>query len=434
MTNSVGSVTSSPASLTVSAAPVILLQPVSQTNVTGSDVTFTVIAAGASPLSYQWRFNSNNISGATSTSLTLTNLQLTNAGKYSVLVANSFGTTNSKQATLTIYMPPTILAQPTDQTVILSNKATFTVTATGTAPLTYQWKFNGNNVRGATRSSLTVTNVQLTNAGAYTVFLSNRVGTLTSTQAILTVLGAPIIVSPPTNQTVAAGASPTFNVTVLGDTNTAYAGLLAYQWRFNGGDLLGATGKSLTVLNAQLPNAGSYSVLVTNLFGSVTSSPAVLIVQAPAAIQVPPSNRVVIVSNSTTFTVVATGTPPLAYEWIYNGSPLSVTGSTFTISHVRADQAGGYAVKVSNPYGFDQSGAATLTVVAAQLTPIGLVSNHFSMMVLAGSNKTYVIQFASNANSQAWSPLITNQGSGGQQTIIDPAALAPGRFYRLIVQ
>jgi hypothetical protein len=171
-------------------APAITSQPTSQTVTAGSSATFSVTASGTAPLSYQWRFNGSNISGATSASYTLSNAQSANAGNYSVVVSNSAGSATSNNATLTVSTTataPSITTQPASQTINVGASATFSVTASGTGPLTYQWRFNGSNISGATSTSYTVSNAQTANAGNYSVVVTNSVGTATSNNAVLTV-------------------------------------------------------------------------------------------------------------------------------------------------------------------------------------------------------------------------------------------------------
>ncbi len=170
-------------------APVITTQPASQTVPAGANVTFTVVATGTAPLSYQWRFNSVNISGATSSVLTLNAVTTANAGSYSALVSNSAGSATSAAATLTVNTvgAPTITTQPVSQTVTVGANVTFTVGATGTAPLSYQWRFNSVNISGATSSVLTLNAVTTANAGSYSALVSNSAGSATSAAASLTV-------------------------------------------------------------------------------------------------------------------------------------------------------------------------------------------------------------------------------------------------------
>jgi endonuclease/exonuclease/phosphatase family metal-dependent hydrolase len=180
-------------------APSIITQPVDQTVPAGSNVVFSVTAAGASPLSYQWYFNTNTlISATTANTLTITNAQLTNSGGYSVIITNSMGSITSAVANLTVTnAAPGISAQPQNQSVVVAGDVTFSVSATGTAPLGFQWFFNTNTlIDGATTNTFTVTNARLTNAGGYSVVVTNSVGSVTSRVATLTVIStAPNIIA-----------------------------------------------------------------------------------------------------------------------------------------------------------------------------------------------------------------------------------------------
>lgn len=259
-------------------APSIFTPPQNQTVVVGQNATFNVTALGTAPLSYQWLFNSDfPIASATSSTLGLTNVQTDDAGQYSVMVTNSSGSVTSAPAILTVLVPPTITSQPTNQVVSQGQDATFTVGATGTAPLSYRWFFNTNTpLPNATNSTLTLANVQSTNAGSYFVIVTNRAGSITSVVATLTVNiipTPPSITSQPTNQTVIAGQSATFHAGVNGTPP------LTYQWFYNTTTPLpSGTAATLTLPNVQSNNAGGYSVIVTNNYGAATSQVAQLIV------------------------------------------------------------------------------------------------------------------------------------------------------------
>jgi uncharacterized repeat protein (TIGR02543 family) len=167
--------------------PTITAQPQSQSVDLGASVTFAVAATGTQPISYQWRFNGVNITGATASSYTPSNVQATDAGNYSVLVTNPGGSVASAIATLTVNAPPVIVGHPQGQDVLAGVHVTFQVTATGTAPLSYQWYHQGTIIPGATGSTHTRSNVQLSDAGDYTVVVSNEQGSTTSAAARLTV-------------------------------------------------------------------------------------------------------------------------------------------------------------------------------------------------------------------------------------------------------
>ena len=184
-------------------------------------------------------------------------------------------------AALTVYVPPAITTQPQSQTVTQGVNVAFSVMASGTTPLSYKWSFNGTAVSGATSSALALSNVQTTDAGSYTVIVTNVVGSVTSAVAALTVLVPPAIQTQPTNLTVMQSLNAAFSVVASG---TAPRG---YQWSLNGVALSGATKASLALSNVQPAQVGGYSVVITNSSGSVTSAVATL-----AVIAVPPGSYV----------------------------------------------------------------------------------------------------------------------------------------------
>ena len=176
-------------SVTVSSQPpTIATQPASQNLAVGSTAVFSVTAISTLPLSYQWYFNTNTaMADATNATLTLANVQLADAGSYSVVVGNAAGVVSSTGAVLTVFVPspPAFSTQPVSRGATLGETVTFTVTANGTAPFSYQWLFNGTNILGATGATLTLTNVRLTNAGGYQVVVINAGGTNVSREVSL---------------------------------------------------------------------------------------------------------------------------------------------------------------------------------------------------------------------------------------------------------
>ncbi len=193
VTNASGSATSPAVALTVNplTAPTITAHPVDKSVETGGTAAFTVVATGTAPLNYQWAKDGTAIAGATSATLTLTNVQSAAAGSYTVTVTNSVGTTTGNPAVLTVTLPPpvapTIATQPVSRTVDINLTATFTVVATGTAPLSYQWFKDGVAIDGATVATLSLPVVQPTAAGSYTVTVTNAQGSAPSNAAVLTV-------------------------------------------------------------------------------------------------------------------------------------------------------------------------------------------------------------------------------------------------------
>jgi hypothetical protein len=401
VSNSAGTATSTPATLTVNPAviaPTITTQPASQTVPAGANVSFTVAASGTAPLSYRWRRNGANIAGATSATLSLTSVTTgQSGGSYSCVVSNSAGTATSSAATLTVNpaaVAPTITTQPTSQTVIAGANVSFIVAASGTVPLGYQWRLNGANLAGATSATLTLTSVTTgQSGGSYSCLVSNGAGAATSSAATLTVnpaILAPTIITPPANQSVTAGANASFTVVASGTAP------LSYQWRLNGANLAGATSATLTLSAVTIgQSGGSYSCVVTNAAGSATSSAATLTVTAAAiapSLATQPVNQTVTAGNNASFTVVASGTAPMSYQWRLNGANIAgATSATLTLTSVTTGQSGGsYSCVVTNIAGNATSSAATLTVNAAPIAPT-ITTQPVSRTVMAGTNVSFTV-------------------------------------------
>ncbi|MGZ5483516.1 MAG: PQQ-dependent sugar dehydrogenase [Pyrinomonadaceae bacterium] len=192
-------------------APNITTHPANQTVAQGSPATFSVVASGSTPLSYQWQRNQQNISGATSSSYTLPSAAFAdNGATFRCVVTNAFGNATSNEATLTVNAPPSITGQPANQTVTQGQPATFGVTATGSATLSYQWQRDQSNIPGATSSSYTISSASMADNGAkFRCVVTNAFGFATSNEATLTVQPPPpILLTEQASDSAIALASP----------------------------------------------------------------------------------------------------------------------------------------------------------------------------------------------------------------------------------
>jgi hypothetical protein len=176
-----------------------------------------------------------------------------------------------------VAVPPYVVSQPASQTVHDGDTVTISVVAAGTPPLHYQWMQDGASLAGATNADLTLNSVHLSQAGAYTVVITNVDGTVTSDPAMLTVLvpTLPTFLTQPLSQIVSLGASVVFSVSYSG------VGPFEVQWRLNGVNIDGATNASFVLNSVQATNSGTYSVVVSTAAGAVNSSSAVLTVLLP---------------------------------------------------------------------------------------------------------------------------------------------------------
>src|ERR1017187_1123775 len=325
--------------------PVILVQPSSQTVLLSGSVTFSVTAFSGTTLSYQWMKNGANIPGATSSSYTISPVTTNDATGYSVLVVNGGGSVTSSTATLTVLVLPTISTQPQSQAAFIGQSAAFSVSAGGTSPLRYRWKFNGTNISNATNAVLTLTNIQASSTGNYLVVVTNTVGSVTSTVAALTLYLPPAITNQPQSQALVLGQTATFAVAASGTAP------FSYQWIVNSTNIPSTTNVSLTLTNVQTTDAASYKVVITNIAGSATSTVATLTVYVPPTITTQPQSVGTVGGPgvSTTFFVVAGGTAPLSYQWYFNNAKMGPgsTSSNLTVNVGGPPNAGNYTVVVN---------------------------------------------------------------------------------------
>ncbi|MGV3772450.1 MAG: family 10 glycosylhydrolase [Verrucomicrobiales bacterium] len=175
--------------------PLITKQPEDQTIIQGSVATFTVQASGSAPLSYQWKRNGQNIAGATTPILQMSDVSVGQEGEYLVEVSNSAGKTASDVATLAVLQPPLIVTHPSSQTVNLGSGLNLFVVVSGSEPFQYQWLHDDTPIALQNGSSLEIEAVDSAAAGMYRVRVSNPAGEALSNAAEITIISAP---EPPT--------------------------------------------------------------------------------------------------------------------------------------------------------------------------------------------------------------------------------------------
>ncbi len=421
--------------LNVIAPPTIVNSPASQAVLGGATVILTVDAASAGPLSFQWRQNNvnlsdgPNLSGSTAAALIITNVLSTNVGSYSVVVANAAGSLTSAPPALLTITPskPVITSQPANQSTIIGTTASFSVTALGNAPLSYQWFFGSATVTNATNATLLLPNVATNQAGAYSVFISNSLGSTNSADASLLVLPAPLVQNGgfelgafdtwTTNgnfdpsvcfvttdvqyvhsglygaalgpvemlaylaQSIPTTAAQTYQIScwltcdgeVPNEFSVSWNGALLFDQQ-NIGDTRGWTNlqflASATDVNALLSfgfrDDPSYLGLddITVLPIDLTGAP--VIISQPAAATVAPGATAL-------FSISAGGKMPLSYSWQRDGQPIAgATASTYSTNNVQpADSGTLFTCLVSNSLGTTLSAAADLTVIPPDLVQNG---------------------------------------------------------------
>ncbi|MDI9880560.1 hypothetical protein [Flectobacillus longus] len=396
------SVTTNEVTLSIKPLPAITTQIVGATKCEGESYTFSVSATNAG--SYQWIKNDVNISGATGSSYTISNLcKSCNEGTYKVKVFGSGACGGraarsilSDPANLVVNIPVSISSQPTEQNVCSGSTATFRVKAIGDIT-GFQWYKNGIAITGATDSTYSV--VGGANGDKFKVEVKGLCGNVISNEVLINVTPTPIITQQPLTATKCVGESVTFSVTA------SNAG--AYQWQFKGVNIVGATNASYTKnIDCADCDAGAYRVIV---FGqgvctssSVNGDEALLTVNRPMVITQQPQEASVCVSTNATFSVNATGTIT-GYQWYKNGVKIDgATASTYTFSTLSFNDGEKYKVEITGPCGALMSNEVNLqvkTIVAPTIStnkPSGLCVGEQFILSATGCDGGIVHWFANN--------------------------------------
>ncbi len=404
--------------LHASALPAIVEQPRSVLIRTAETASFSVAVSGDPAPTLQWQTRAANStgewtnvsagSGATSTNYTTAaRLPSHNGEQYRVLATNALGSAASTPVILSVSdldVAPSITTQPAPLSVANGNDAVFAVVAHGTEALSYQWRFNGTNIAGANSPVLRLSGVTGADAGSYSVAVTNNAGNATSNAAILTVTAgtpaaiAPSIVTQPRDVSVNTGNTATIAVGVAG------TGPFTFQWLRNGTPVSGATSAVLTFDSAALPNAGTYSVRVTNSAGQVVSDGAQLDVIAADVAIAPtitsqPATLILPLNGSGTIAVGATGTGPLSYQWYLDGNPLGgSTGPVLNFSSLGSADFGRYTVTVSNSMGSVTSQSADLILLGAP----SITQQPAAATAFEGATATFFVQASGSGLRYQW--------------------------------
>jgi endonuclease/exonuclease/phosphatase family metal-dependent hydrolase len=442
-------------------APAISLQPQSQIVPPGSNVTFSVVAVGDVPLSYQWRFNGNSISSASNTSYSITNVQFSHAGNYSVVVTNTSGSVTSSLATLIVGIAPAISSQPQSLTTNVGAIVSFSVGASGNPAPNYQWRLNGNPISGATASSYTRMNVQAADTGDYSVLVTNVAGSVMSSNATLTVnSGTPLIiaqwnfnsVSPDTN--VGTGAtSPSIGsgtAALIGGTTATFATGSAGDPASAGSDNSGWNTTSYPAATANNKTAGAQ-------FNVSTVGKQNIIVSWDERVSNTGSKyvRLQYTTNGTTFIDFPTATAINAatvFESKTNNLsafPGANNNSTFAFRIVAEFESSAANTSNSNYVGaagtYGPSGTVRFDMVtvigttipasnpppaAAILSPPALNGGQFQFTITGSTGSNYVVQASTNLSAPNWLSLQTNTSPFG--FVETNSVLYPRRFYRAV--
>ena len=338
--------------------PLITSEPVDVSTTTNVTASFSVAANSVYPLSYRWQengtnvTNNSNITGANTNILTFLHSSLTNQGSYSVIITNQYGAVTSSVAVLTvsaITVPPADTNAVQHLTNYIGDNLNIAGNPTGgTPPFIFQWYFgntrltdgpngSGSGYIGSTNSTLSITNVQLSDAGSYSVGATNSAGGISNLVAVLTVQYRP--------PTIPSGGQPVSLVMLQGQTNSlsvsSISGTppLSYQWYqgntnpvahlTDANEFSGSATSTLTISGATVADATNYFCVITNLGGSITSQVAsVIVIIPPAPSYVGYSNQVY------TQNFDSLPNPGLTtVNTVGGGGPVTIGGVTYSLSN-----------------------------------------------------------------------------------------------------
>ncbi|MFC2114566.1 immunoglobulin domain-containing protein, partial [Bacteroidota bacterium] len=356
-TNTCGTATSNSRSLTVNTGPTITYITSNSTVCDGQSLNLSVSASGTSPFNYQWYKNSSQISGATNYFYSISSASTADSATYYCNVSNTCSNVNSSNVVVTVKHPPVVTSASGTTSACSGSAASFSVTASGSIPINYQWYKNNSTISGATNSTYQISSTSAGSAGTYYCKVMNSCGSTTTASMPLSILQGPSVTYITPGTTICSGQSMIFTISATGTAP------FTYQW-YKGSTLItGAVNNTFTIFNATSTDAGSYKCKVTNSCSNVFSSVSVLSINQPPSISSQPSSTTVCEDVSVSFVTNASGANPISYQWYLNGSPItSATNKTYSIAKAKVADAGSYYCIASNSCGSAQSTTATLTM------------------------------------------------------------------------
>jgi hypothetical protein len=402
--------------------PVITEYPQSQAVNVGSSVSFSVQATNNPPFIYHWTKNGSPLSGGTNATLTINPVATNDAGTYTVLVENIYGGVGVS-ATLTVYSPlPVITVQPQSQTVAAGLPVSLSVQATNAPPFTYQWYFNNASLSGETNATLSYNPTYTNDTGSYFATVANAYGSVNSSNAALFIYQPAFIITPPASQLVSYGESTSFSVLAGGFPTPTN-----FQWSFNGSPLSGSNSSSLLIPGVTTNKLGTYSVTVSNAYGSAQSSAT--LTMRPSLVT-PFAGINGLWGQPGTLSVVAAGSGTLSFQWYKDGAAITgANGATYFISSLQFTNGGNYSVVVSSAYGSVTNVAAPLAVRPSD-TIFGVYAG---ITVVGTAGNSYSIQYSSDLVNWITATNITlDQPSANWSDYSADFRSNPGRYYRVI--
>ncbi|RLD41638.1 MAG: hypothetical protein DRI86_13025, partial [Bacteroidetes bacterium] len=357
ITNTCGSENSIPIPLTINTVPSIISQPSDATKCENQSSMFDVQANGTATLNYQWYKGGSQISGATASSLLISPITTNDDANYYCKITNLCGNISSNTIALTVNTNVNITAQSNSQTFCEGTSPSFSITTTGTNPITYQWYNEDGAIAGEVNNSYNIASLDTADEGAYYSIATNICSSSYSNNIILGVNQAPNIVNAPASSTVCENLSAVFNVSSEGTSP------ITYQWYDDNGAITGATNGSYIIPQANTADIGSYYVKASNICGNANSNNAQLTVNTGVSIDSQTASAVKCDGDGVSFSISADGTSPISYQWYKNNTALSSAGNNLLLlSNVDTSDVADYYVIASNNCNSAQSNLMSLTV------------------------------------------------------------------------
>lgn len=349
-------------------------QPVDTTVNEGSAVNFSISATSSRTISYTW-FKDGVKVGRNRKNYSISSATPAHAGTYSCRITDGRTTIDCTPFQLQVNSATvptsdlTLVSQPASTSINEGDSTTFAMNVTSSKPVTYTWFKDGSAIGGG--SALAISNATSGHAGTYSCQATDAITTVNCAPFTLQVIATPVsdltLNSQPVNTTLYEGNSTTFTM------NVSSSRPVTYTWLKNGSVI--GSGSTLTVSNATLSSAGSYSCRATDTIATLNCSSFTLTINQIVRITQQPTSQMLNEGGSASLNVSATGTAPISYQWYRNGSAISgATSNTLSFASAIMDNAGDYYCRVSNPGSTANSASATLSIVAVARTGSALIS------------------------------------------------------------